>query len=83
MRQLTDLIGDSPLRALTWKEPYASLMLQDKIETREWYTKYRGWVLMCCGKEPYPREDIIRMSWEQIERINAAFGLNDRYIDSV
>lgn len=41
------------IRALSWKEPYASLMLVGKIETRTWYTKYRGLVLICCSQKPY------------------------------
>jgi hypothetical protein len=41
------------IRALTWKEPYASLMLHGKIETRTWYTKYRGLVLICAGLKHY------------------------------
>jgi hypothetical protein len=39
--------------ALTWKQPYASLMLHGKIETRKWKTNYRGWVLICAGLSEY------------------------------
>jgi hypothetical protein len=79
MTPLTDLIGDKPLRALTLNEPFASLMLQDKIETRKWPTKYRGWVLICAAKKPYSFIDLQRMSRSQINRINAAFGFDDLY----
>ena len=40
--------------ALSWKQPFAALMLYDKIETRTWNTKYRGWVLICASKKAYP-----------------------------
>ena len=79
MKPLTDLIGYNELRALSWKEPYGSLMLQGKIETRTWYTDYRGWVLMCASKVPYPREVVYGISGEQMHRINATFGFDDQY----
>ena len=41
------------IRALSWKQPYASAMLHGKIETRTWHTNYRGWVLICTSKAPY------------------------------
>lgn len=44
---------DQQLRALSWKQPYAQLMLHGKIETRTWNTKYRGWVLICASKTSY------------------------------
>lgn len=44
---------DKRIRALSWKEPFASLMLHGKIETRTWATGYRGWVLICASKAPY------------------------------
>jgi len=42
--------------ALSWKEPYGSLMLPpfDKAETRTRPTKYRGPVLICTSQKPYP-----------------------------
>ena len=39
--------------ALSWRQPYGTLMLYDKEETRRWRTKYRGWVLICTSKKPY------------------------------
>jgi hypothetical protein len=41
------------MKALSWKEPYASLMLHGKIETRTWSTNYRGQVLICASQKPY------------------------------
>lgn len=46
------------IRALTWIQPFASLMLHGKIETRTWATNYRGWVLICAGKHPYSISDL-------------------------
>lgn len=53
---------DQPLRALSWKQPYAELMLHGKIETRTWQTKYRGWVLICASKQPYYTDQLRRIS---------------------
>ena len=80
MRYLTELIGNNPLRALSWKEPYGSLMLQGKVETRTWPTNYRGWVLMCASKQPYRKDAVMRISRSQTGRINAAFGFDDLYM---
>lgn len=52
MQQLPDFTKEKIL-ALSWKAPYAQLMLRGKIETRTWPAKYRGWVLICCSKLPY------------------------------
>src|SRR5687767_12303739 len=53
---MKDLFGNEPMKALSWKEPYGSLMLPpvNKIETRIWPTKYRGLVLLCASKAEYP-----------------------------
>lgn len=50
------------MHALTWKEPFASLMLHGKIETRCWNTNYRGSVLICSAKVPYDSFDVERIS---------------------
>jgi hypothetical protein len=51
------------VRALTWKQPFADLMLHGKsIETRTWNTKYRGWVLLCCGKGSYSNDELLKIS---------------------
>ncbi|CAB4218363.1 hypothetical protein UFOVP1596_17 [uncultured Caudovirales phage] len=46
-------MNPNEIRALSWKQPFATLMLHGKIETRTWPTKYRGLVLICASKQPY------------------------------
>lgn len=61
----SDIFGNpEPIRALSWKEPFASLMLHGKIETRTWATKYRGLVLICASKKGYTEGDLIAISGE-------------------
>lgn len=51
---MTDIWApDQRLMALSWKQPFAFLMLHDKTETRSWNTNTRGWVLICSSKIPY------------------------------
>lgn len=50
------------LRALTWKEPYASLMFHGKIETRKWNTNYRGLVLICCGRKRFSPSEVQKLT---------------------
>jgi hypothetical protein len=50
------------LLALSWKQPFASLMLHGKIETRKWATNYRGWVLICATKVPYHIEQLFEIA---------------------
>ena len=65
---------NQPIRALSWKEPFASLMLHGKIETRTWSTKYRGWVLICASKAPYNDRQIHSIAGlNQHRRIFEAF----------
>lgn len=61
---MKDLFNQEPIRALTWWEPYASLMLPpfNKIETRTWSTKYRGLVLICSAKKFMSESDIMSVS---------------------
>lgn len=42
------------MRALSMKEPWATLLLQGKktIETRKWTTNYRGQLLFCASQSP-------------------------------
>ncbi len=69
-----DLFGEDffiPIQALSWKQPFASLMLHGKIETRTWNTLYRGDVLICASAEPYLEFAIIELCHEhQIKSIN-------------
>lgn len=58
------------MKALTWKEPFATLMLHGKIETRTWNTNYRGMVLICAGKTPYSDVQLLSISGPiQLSRI--------------
>lgn len=60
-----------PIRYLGWKQPFASLMLHDKVETRVWDTKYRGWVLITASKNGYSHNDLLKISGHyQLLRIN-------------
>ena len=69
MQQLPDFKIENIL-ALSWKAPYAQLMLRGKIETRTWPTNYRGWVLICCSKVPYSAEEnSIIAGFDQFKRI--------------
>lgn len=62
LHKKTKIVG---MRALSWKQPYASLMLHGKIETRSWYTSYRGPVLICSSKSSYREDEIFRISGEK------------------
>jgi hypothetical protein len=66
MKENIDTLGiytpDQELRALSWKQPFAELMLRGKIETRTWKTNYRGWVLICASKKPYPPRELDEIS---------------------
>jgi hypothetical protein len=68
---ITDLFNSPPpMRALTWKQPFANLMLHGKVETRTWATDYRGLVMICAAQEPYDMADIHRISGtEQHSRV--------------
>lgn len=55
---------NEPIRALSWRNPYAEMMLHGKIETRTWNTKYRGWVLICASQKGYLMESVDAISGE-------------------
>lgn len=68
---------DQKLLALSWKQPYAELMLHGKIETRTWNTNYRGWVLICASKKGYDPFEVWEISGEkQAIRITNVIGRN-------
>lgn len=46
------------VRALSFKQPYAGLMLHGKQETRTWMTAYTGLVLICASLQPYTEPQI-------------------------
>lgn len=67
---LAPQIQGEPLLALSWKQPFASLMLHGKIETRVWNTHFRGWVLICASQKVYKRSEIKDIAGsEQYDRI--------------
>lgn len=59
---MTNFSTDKKLMALSWKQPYAELMLHGKIETRTWHTYYRGWVLICGSQSGYTSKQIENIS---------------------
>lgn len=67
--------GD-PIKALNWKEPFASLMLppHNKVETRTWNTHIRGLVLIVASIQPYMYREIRELcGLEQAIEINNLF----------
>lgn len=80
-----------PIKALSWKQPWASLMLppHNKIETRTWPTRYRGLVLICASKKGYPWDATARIAgpenWERIldmlDENQLSFRTNRGYFD--
>lgn len=59
--------AETIIRALWWKQPFASLMLHGKIETRTYPTKVRGKVLICATLRPFSRDQVIEYSGAEIE----------------
>lgn len=51
-------IEEAKIRALTWKEPFATLMLHGKKETRTRATKVRGLVLICSAITPFTEQQV-------------------------
>ncbi len=62
-------ILDREIKALTWNQPFASLMLLGKIETRTWNTNYRGLVLICSGLKYMNSRKFIEVIGDQMSRI--------------
>jgi hypothetical protein len=52
MSSLHNII-EREVRGLSLKQPFASLMLLGKVETRTFKTSYRGLVMICASKERY------------------------------
>lgn len=78
MTKFKDKYGSQEVRALSWKQPYASLMLHGKVETRTWDTKYRGWVLICASKHPYNTNSVNQISGAvQMDRIFKTIGAEE------
>lgn len=66
---MTDLFGIEKMLALSWKQPFAGLMLHGKVETRTWSTSYRGLVLICVSAIPYSAHQAWAICGEQMTRV--------------
>ena len=62
---MTDLFNNQSMVALSWKQPFGSAMLWEKIETRVWATKYRGLVLLCTSQKAYDEKTVINICGPQ------------------
>ena len=72
------------MKALSWKQPFVSLMLHGKIETRTWETNYRGLVLICASKKPYSLGELLNISGDyQYHRIVDTLGYEPSQFDDV
>ena len=72
----TTPIPTRQIRALSWKEPFASLMLlAGKVETRTWATSYRGDVLICASKTPYSKNQQLSLMGEGLYHL-----VNEKHI---
>lgn len=83
---MEDLFGNTPIKGLNWKQPFASLMLCGKIETRRWTTSYRGLVLIIASKQEYTdvqMESIsgIRQTMRAIECLSNAEHLHNKRLE--
>lgn len=66
------LFEGEKIRALSWKQPFGSLMLHGKIETRTWNTNVRGNILICNSLQPYSTKETIQICGQhQYNRIVA------------
>lgn len=69
-------IFKNPVRALSFKHPYAELMKHGKQETRTWATSYTGLVLICSSVNPYGDRELIEIAGpEQYARILKLLGV--------
>jgi len=60
------------VHALSWNQPFASLMLHGKVETRRRPTNVRGWVLICAAATSYTFDQVDKISGiEQCDRIDS------------
>ncbi len=74
-KKMLEMFKNEPVRVLTWKEPFATLMLAGKIETRTWNTNYRGLVLIHAAQKAYTEMQMIGISGER-QTQNALVTLN-------
>jgi hypothetical protein len=72
-----DEIDMMPVRALSWKQPYATMMLYGKAETRIWPTDYRGLVLICSSQKAFNDVQLAAISGAvQMRRMREAMAAN-------
>jgi hypothetical protein len=58
------------IKALSWKQPYGTLMLWGKEETRVWATTVRCFVLICTSQVSYSQAEQLELSGKkQFDRI--------------
>lgn len=55
-------LQNEKVMALWWKQPYATAMLHNKVETRTWNTNVRGKVLICSTVIPYKMNQAMGIS---------------------
>lgn len=71
--KFTDKYGDVKVMSLSFKQPYAQMMLHGKHETRTRDTNVRGWVLICASLKPYGVQELLNISGHtQYSRIEDA-----------
>jgi hypothetical protein len=72
-----DEIDMMPVRALSWKQPYATMMLYGKAETRVWSTNYRGLVLICSSWKEFTYAKQMEISGAaQVRRMRQKMAIN-------
>jgi hypothetical protein len=62
-------LKDTIIRALWWKQPFASLMLHGKIETRTYPTKVRGKVLICATLKAFTYDEVLKIAGCDMEEL--------------
>lgn len=67
------------IKALWWRQPYATMMLYGKQETRTWNTPYRGLVLICSTLQPFNQAKTFEHSGAKWTRIIKSTLEKNRY----
>ena len=79
--KFTEKYPGEVVRALSWKQPFASLMLHGKHETRTWNTNIRGWVLICASQNPYTYNKALEiMMLREMAHFLRVFDADGKYI---
>lgn len=64
------MLDTRTIKGLAIKQPYTDLVLyHNKVETRTWDTKYRGWVLFTSPATQYTWEGVKSLSSNQLKSI--------------